>query len=218
MKYVSTDKNATKSRDTIASMLADWPKTKAYVCPCLLSPQTAYQDNPVDLAHEDFLDLSICYYLRAPGRKATNICWIPQGLLDASGISKTDLKAQAMQNLENDGYHIQDMNSILELENESCSLPLFILTNQGMIFGAAGLLHSKLLAQFAETVKSDFYILPSSIHELLLMPASDGLADADMLNNIVCDVNMAQVKPSEQLSNNAYYYDRNTKEIRIAAS
>lgn len=216
MKYGSTDKNTTRSRNTIASMLADWPKTKAYVYPCLLSPQAAYQDNPVDLAHEDFLDLSICYYLRAPGRKATNICWIPQRLLDASGISKTGLKAQAMQNLENDGYHIQDMDSILELEKGSCHLPLFILTNQRMVLGSAGLLHSKLLAQFSELV-GNFYILPSSIHESLLMTASDGLADANSLNNIIRDVNMT-LKPSDQLSNNAYYYDRHTQKIRIAAS
>lgn len=219
MEYGVTTVNTANLRgtnnDTMALMLADWHKTKAHVYPCLLSRDT-YQSIPNHLAHDDLFDFVICYYFRTFCKDITNILWIPEKSLDASRITKDALKAQAMENLRHDGYKIQDMGSLLGLPTagETCALPMFILTNDEIFLGAAGLLLDKILAQFSETIKNSFYILPSSVHESILVPA-DGL-DADRLNRIIRGVNAAQVRPLEQLSDHAYYYDMDTKKLQIA--
>lgn len=60
--------------------------------------------------------------------------------------------------------------------------------------------------QAAEKIGGDFFILPSSIHEILLVP-DDGQKGADELKAMVMDVNATQVSPEERLSDNVYHYD-----------
>lgn len=222
MEYVPTTVNTADlqgaNNDTAAAILADWHKTKAHVYPCLLS-QTTYQNNSGHLAHDDFMDLAIGYYIRVPGGETTDILWISEKSLAASGITKDTLRKQALVNLTHDGYKIHDMGSILAPyldlppDDKSCALPMFVLTNQGAFLGAAGILLNGLLSQFSELIGS-FYVLPSSLHEAILVPAEG--QDASELNAIIRSVNTAQVQPLEQLSNNAYYFDKDTCKMKIA--
>lgn len=209
------------NNDTMALMLADWHKTKAHVYPCLLSRDT-YQSIPNHLAHDDLFDFVICYYFRTFSKDITNILWIPEKSLDMSRITKDALKAQAMENLRHDGYKIHDMGSVLSSFMDSppgdgtYALPMFVLTNQKTFLGAAGIMLDGLLTKFAGTIKNSFYILPSSIHETILVPAYD-VPDTDGLNRIIREVNATQVHPLEQLSDHAYYYNAKTHKIQIAA-
>ena len=66
----------------------------------------------------------------------------------------------------------------------------------------------------AQELGSDLYILPSSIHEILLLPVSAGKPEE--LAEIVKEVNRTQVQPEERLSDSVYLYDRKSGEIRIA--
>ena len=62
----------------------------------------------------------------------------------------------------------------------------------------------------------DSYILPSSIHEVLIKK-DDGLLTAQELKKIVYQNNRLDfvVKPEEVLSDNVYHYSRTTKEVKI---
>lgn len=60
--------------------------------------------------------------------------------------------------------------------------------------------------QAAEKLGGDFYILPSSIHEILLVP-DNGDKAADDLRDMVREVNATQVSPEEKLTDNVYHYD-----------
>lgn len=60
--------------------------------------------------------------------------------------------------------------------------------------------------QAAEKLGGDFYILPSSIHEILLVP-DNGDKTADDLRDMVREVNATQVSPEEKLTDNVYHYD-----------
>jgi hypothetical protein len=89
---------------------------------------------------------------------------------------------------------------------------MFVLTNQKGINGASCLLYDKVLHDFANKVNSDFYILPSSIHELILVPYNESMDEAS-LTKMVKEVNQTQVAPEEVLSNRVYYYSRENNAI-----
>lgn len=95
--------------------------------------------------------------------------------------------------------------ALLELEEPGNLPPLYVVTNECKHHGAAVLLYDGVLEGFAERCGSDFYILPSSVHETLFLPVppdTDGCA----LPELVRGINAEQVAPEEVLSDNVYLY------------
>lgn len=93
----------------------------------------------------------------------------------------------------------------LVLPQEYVSQKLYVLSNYRRINGAAVLLYSELLRHLGETFGGDYYVIPSSVHEVLLLKATEE-EDAEMLNRMVRTVNEQQVLPEEVLSNHVYLY------------
>ena len=69
--------------------------------------------------------------------------------------------------------------------------------------------------QAAERVGGDFFVLPSSINEILLVP-DNGDMTADALRDMVKDVNAKEVSPEERLSDNVYHYDSKDHVFELA--
>lgn len=91
--------------------------------------------------------------------------------------------------------------------------PLYVLTNEKQYFGAAALLYPHILDMCAETLGQSFYMIPSSIHEVLLLPA-DACASSCELNRYINDVNAEAVMPNEVLSNHSYYFNSEKREFQ----
>jgi len=91
---------------------------------------------------------------------------------------------------------------------------MYVLSNTANINGAAAMFYGNALEELSETIGSDLYILPSSVHECIAV--STELGDPEMLAEMVQEVNGSQVAPEEQLSDHVYHYDANTKEITLA--
>ena len=89
---------------------------------------------------------------------------------------------------------------------------LFVLTNQLRNFGAACLLYDGILQQIAHELEENYYILPSSIHELIIVPESKSPNRTELLE-MVTEINETHVAPEEILSDNVYYYDHTKKMI-----
>lgn len=85
---------------------------------------------------------------------------------------------------------------------------LYVLTNQLGSFGAACILYPDILIQIAGQLGESYYILPSSIHEVIILPKSQAPTLRD-LNDMVLEINETQVQFEEVLSDHAYYYDAN---------
>lgn len=83
---------------------------------------------------------------------------------------------------------------------------MFVMTNSSRCNGAAVLLYEKALKRAAEKTGGNFYILPSSIHEVILLPDREGIEAKD-LAAMVTDINAHDVAVTERLSNTIYYYD-----------
>lgn len=89
---------------------------------------------------------------------------------------------------------------------------MYVLTNEQKTNGAAIILNDKVMDQISEKVGGEFYILPSSVHELLIVPRDAGM-EVPELEKMVCEVNATQVSVEERLSDHVYAYDAQTHEI-----
>lgn len=82
---------------------------------------------------------------------------------------------------------------------------LYVLSNHRKINGAAVMLYPGLLEEMYEGFSGNFFIIPSSVHEVLLIKET-GDQDEEFLNRMVKEVNESQVEPEEVLSDHVYYY------------
>ena len=91
---------------------------------------------------------------------------------------------------------------------------MYVLSNQTRILGAACILYKNIMKKFAEEIQKDFYVLPSSVHELILVPAMKSEKNLN-LNNMVEEVNQTQLDEEEVLADHAYYYSRATGKLSV---
>ena len=93
-------------------------------------------------------------------------------------------------------------------------MTMWIITNESKIDGAASMLYEDKLHNLAESVGTDLYILPSSVHEVIAVSVEMG--EPEELAQMVSEVNMAQVELGERLSNQVYHYDKDLRKITLA--
>lgn len=117
----------------------------------------------------------------------------------------------AIRDLMESNETLERLLPLLEMDSAP---PLYVLTNETQICGAACMLYPALLAEFADTVGMDVYILPSSIHEVLLLPTDTRCADEELCA-LVRSVNSEQLPLSQQLSDNVYFYSRKTDTLSL---
>ncbi|MDD3141789.1 MAG: DUF5688 family protein [Lachnospiraceae bacterium] len=173
--------------------------------------------------HKDLEDLAVIYQI-ALGGDGDGIATIniSDQLLDGYGINKDELHDIAVQNtaeLRPASFRsmqevIMEMMGASELEDMDMSggMPMYVLTNEDKMHGAAAMLYPDLMDEIAEKVGGDFFVLPSSIHELLIIPKDSG-AERGELENMVQEVNATQVAPDEVLSDQVYEYDAKEHEL-----
>lgn len=89
---------------------------------------------------------------------------------------------------------------------------MYVLTNTCKSFGAACMVYPHVLETVGDILGEDFYILPSSIHELIIVPSSKIMAP-EALDGIIDEINETQVEPDEVLSGHCYHYGREGKEL-----
>lgn len=83
-------------------------------------------------------------------------------------------------------------------------IPMYAVSNKSRIKGASSILNKEALAEFGRMKNtSKVVVLPSSIHEMLILPYTEEV-DMEMLNCMVEDVNATQVDPTEQLADRAF--------------
>ena len=92
---------------------------------------------------------------------------------------------------------------------------MLILSNTDLYFGAAALFYPEIKQRIADITGGSFYILPSSVHELIILP-DNGTQDERALAQMVRSVNSAEVAPEEQLGNKLLYYNAGLDRLMVA--
>lgn len=187
-----------------------------------------YQKNKellTDVPHLRFLDLAIvfCCLLKSDYTGNATIL-IHNNHLDYWKITADDLYALARENTPrllkselrsmtdvlNELFSVSDRNSMNQI-----SPAMYVLTNQSKLNGAICILYPNLLKEFADSLNCDLYILPSSVHEVLLISATVQRSWEE-LAAMIQEINCSQLSPEEVLSEHPYYFDRKTEQILAA--
>lgn len=151
---------------------------------------------------------------------------VTQNLMSHWRITEEELWETAWNNLYCERFYIQNLNEVLRseikkremeidaklLEND---LPLYVLSNKERVYGARGILRTDLLQAFAMGADSNLYILPSSIHELILLPDNGDYYVKEM-RKVVKTINETEVPETERLSETIYYFRKDSGTVEIA--
>lgn len=92
----------------------------------------------------------------------------------------------------------------------------WVISNTSCINGASSILYENELHELAEKMESDLYILPSSIHEVVVISAEMG--NPEELAQMMTEINVSEVPLEDRLSNQVYHYDRNLRILTIATN
>lgn len=169
-----------------------------------------------ELPHKQILDLDMICYINLFDQEHGASVEVKYPLLNFWGITENELWHFVKLNCSREEYVLRNMSDIMtEMGMEDVAeSPMYILTNESRTFGAVAMLETELLRKFAEKVGEDFLVLPSSIHEVILVPVSN-LPDSEYIKEMIREINNTNVDPEEQLSNNYYYYDSSAGELKL---
>lgn len=176
-----------------------------------------------DVPYVPYLDLAIIFYVlvelnRGEERLATML--IRKEHLAWWEIEEEELYKIAQENTEKLlPYEFSAMSAAVgemlgEEMPENIEEELYVLTNSIRNFGAAAILYEHRLEGIGDYFKENYFVLPSSVHEVIMIPESKAARQND-LSAIVKEVNETQVQKEEVLSDHVYYYDRKKKELLL---
>lgn len=125
-------------------------------------------------------------------------------------FSETGLQEDAMPK---EAWFDQAADQMLFSVTESKeSLGMYVAGNRERLFGAAVMLYEGILEEFAGRLGFDLFILPSSVHEVILIP-DDGEREREKLWEMVCEINRTQVEPEDILADSLYVFLREDRRI-----
>lgn len=183
--------------------------------------------NNQDIVYRSSLNVYIYYYVLVESNdkvlKSYPITW---NMINAWDINEQELFNLATINtpklFPNSLVRIAEMLKSLvddkdckDIKIDDYDPPFYVLTNNTKVYGASGILYPEYANQIYDKFKSDYYIIPSSVHELILVPVEYGETKSSLLR-MIKEVNQTEIEEDEFLSNNLYIYSSADKTIKIA--
>lgn len=220
--YRSLMERQGSSVDVDAEALLDWESMKKRIYPKLINAawnQVQLEEMP----HRLYLDFAVVYYLKVDDyRNGAGSIQIHNGFLNIWEQDEAAIYKAAMENLTVCGApFFKDIRSIIpkwmrmdvrEEENN----PMYVLSNQRRYFGAAAMLDEELLESIYEQM-GEYILLPSSVHELLVVPRGNKNMELGEFASMVHSVNATVVDREERLSDHVYIYNGSDTGVKIAA-
>lgn len=139
-------------------------------------------------------------------------------LFEQAEINVMKAEPARLQNIEDVlsqiGTDGKETENLLDREDsETKTIGIYVLSNRSKVKGAGVISYPGVMEKVDHLFPNGFYILPSSIHELLVVPKSPDL-DPKGLGEMVREINRSEVAKEDQLSDRVYTYDRDAKTIR----
>lgn len=157
------------------------------------------------IPYEPFLDLAVVYYIQIDNtRFGSAAIQIRNEHLRYWRVEKEEIRRLAEKNTPR--IYPAQIQKIVRF--------MYVATNEQCSLGAAVMRYPDFREKVRGMIRGDFYILPSSIHEVILVPESFGL-ELERMAEMVKEINQTGVAPEEVLSDSVYYFDG--EEIRIVA-
>lgn len=161
-----------------------------------------------ELPHTTFLDMDVEYSV-ALGETDEGVmnALVTDDLLKLWGVTIEEVHERAVANLN------PSLNTLLgtlaELsggeDGGNDDFPVYVLSNPSRTYGAAEIMGEKFLNYLSVEWKDDIAIIPSSVHETLLMPVKS-IESTKYVVDMIREINRTVVDPSEVLSDNLYVF------------
>ncbi len=209
-----------------ADKVLAYGKAKEYLCVRIVNTK-ANQKRLTQMPHQELEDLSLTLALCFPMNDGmeNGSMEVTDVLMGIWGMEKEALFQQAWGNMEKRQppvlqdmaamFGMADSRNLLAGDGDFLHRPegeIFVLTIQGMQYGASALACPGVMEKISRIFPEGFYILPSSIHEVLVVP-KDGEITPKELGSLVREVNQTEVSSEEVLSDRVYEYDREKGKI-----
>ena len=212
-EIMQTYESGREKLESMAGIFTDFEEIKKRVAYKLVS----YEKNREllqDVPHKRFMNLAVVFYClieRESNYNATAM--IHNSHLRLWGVNENEIYSLARKNTPMLlPYKITRIDDVVDIPacNNSQDDMMYILTNDSGINGAACLLYDGVIQDFAGRFASDVIVIPSSVHEVLLVPFKEEY-DVNELNMLVREVNNTIVDAEEILADSVYIYRRNDR-------
>ncbi|SFU87580.1 DUF5688 family protein [Butyrivibrio sp. M55] len=175
--------------------------------------------------HKEIEDLAVVYRLElAKCEQGVGTVLVTNQMIEHYGITAEQLHEDALANAPkfkplvietmaevlSRQMGIEDVSKEIGLDDIPKENRIYVASVEGYVNGAGALAYQDFMEKAAERANGSFFILPSSIHELLIIPDT-GKHDLHDLESMVREVNATTVDPKEQLTDNVYHYDAKDK-------
>ena len=190
------------------------------------SSQTYLEDKAFRLIE----DLAVTYHIYMEGRNSSYTAVITRDMLRGYHVSIEEMHKLAVNNMKNllpiwfraldtlvaeaarergETEALKELGLDIPEAGEVSEDSTMVLSNETRCFGAAMILVPETMDQMGRILGKDFYIIPSSVHEVLIRPRVK-TEDANAIRKVIREINRTVVEKAERLSDNVYIYDFKT--------
>lgn len=208
----------------IGNQRISYEQAKKMLFPELI-PQKGNEDTLSNHPHDKVEDLAVVYRLELPFSDTTiKSVRVTHKLLAAFCVSAAQMKQDALENApKTHPATFRPLDEVLSEMTGGLPVPppcegqpkLHVASTEVINRGAGVIAYPNFLQETWEILGGNFYILPSSIHELLFLKDTSDITKQE-LTDIVRSVNATEVSPQEQLSDNVYHYDGKERLFELA--
>ncbi len=182
-----------------------------------------------EVPHREFEDLSIIYRwvisLDESGIRSSVITndFTKKLGMDENGLYRCAAEntkrilpptVKSMNEVIREMFEKDGMGEMAEIVLDGVPDTMWVISNSKGVNGASSMLYDDTLHKLASDIEDDLYLLPSSVHEFIAVPAE--LGEPNELAEMVNEINMDQVSLEERLSNQVYHYDKDTRKLTLA--
>lgn len=198
---------------------------------CKLVNTENNQDILKDRPNEQMEDISATFSMLVGEREGERLTLpITNEMMIDMGVDIETLKETAQNNMANQDYSFKSMREVLLdsmfpdgvpennpmvdmlLPPEDPNMAMYVLSNNGNIYGAAEIMNQKAMDEIAEKLGGDFVVLPSSVHETIILPLNEDM-DCNTLDSMIQEINAGVLDEKDKLSDHAFQYDSENHEL-----
>lgn len=218
INYLYAEDTAEETKKGGEALAADYASVATDIFAKLINTKE-HLNELASIPNRSVLDLSLIAYCFENNDPDGSEIPVTGEMLKAWNISEDKLFEDAVRNTRAlMGEKVSPMHEVInellgsidslqpEIE-EDRAMPMYVFSNLWRWNGALCMLFSDTLQEMADMLGSDLYVIPSSIHEVILVPVGKGICRGE-LDNMVREINRTELKPEDVLSDHTYIFLR----------
>ena len=190
----------------------DWVKDHLMIRTCDLERNRERLKDAVYTMQGDFA--GVAYVVLHEEENGVCSCMVRKEYLEGWGVTEETVIADALECNNKKEVIFRGLNEyLMQLDEDAMETdifpggpPLYVLTNSFNTYGTSVMFNTEAMDRIAFRFGDGYFVIPSSVHELLVVPREEGF-EPDMFNTMISEVNENEVSAEEILSYHVQYYD-----------